>query len=88
MSASKLPSCPSFGSRRQGEAYTDEHTTSTDTLAPRFTIVLWIHLRVLEPFDDVDVRSSGMCKELSTASSVAFLQQRRVPLEINASFSN
>ena len=52
-------------------------------LTLRCLIIIWIHFRALESFDDVDVRSSGVYRELFAASPMAFLQQRCVPLEYN-----
>ena len=52
-------------------------------LALRCLIIIWIHFRALESFDDVDVRSLGVYRELFAASPMAFLQQRCVPLEYN-----
>ncbi len=51
-------------------------------LTLRCLIIIWIHFRALEPFDGVDVRSSGVYRELFAASPI-FLQQRCVPLEFN-----
>ena len=81
MSASRLPSCPSLMSSHwclgdKGRRILIGARPIPTPLAIRFPMIIWIHLRALESFNDLDVRSSGMYKELSAASPMAFLQQR------------